>query len=91
MITYGYKHVVKLLLECSDPRFDLNAKYRMGWTALMLGCKSGHKDVVELLLGDSDRRIDLNARGRWGRTALVIARKGGHRHIVRLIEAKLNT
>ena len=46
---YGHRDVVKLLLEHSDPRIDLNVKDRLGWTALVIASKQNHQDIVQLI------------------------------------------
>ena len=42
----GHKDIVKLLLDHSDPRVELNAGDNGGYTAFMWACYYGHKEVI---------------------------------------------
>ena len=50
----GRQDVVKLLLDHTYPRIDLNARCNNGSTAFMRACRFGHKEVVKLLLEYSE-------------------------------------
>ena len=55
----GHTNVVKLLLDNSDGKVDLNARALQGQTGFMNACSYGHIDVVKLCL-DYSEVLDVN-------------------------------
>jgi ankyrin repeat protein len=73
---------VNRVRDLLDQGADIEAKYVLGWTALINASGEGKADIVRLLL---DRGADLNARGDQGETALWYAAIAGQANIVRLL------
>ncbi len=74
----NYSEVKRLIEEGAD----VNARDRVGETALMGASWNGHTEVVKLLI---EAEADINAQDNWGHTALKLASKEGHTEIVKLL------
>ena len=72
--------MVKLLLE--DPRVDVRALDKEGWSALHFAANSGHGEMVSLLLED---KADGNAKTKKGNTPLRLAASSNHHKVVRML------
>ena len=77
----GHVEVVEALLAKGA---DINAKTKIGWTALIGASLKGHVEVVKLLLA---KGADINATTEDGRTALMAASSKGHQEVVNLLKA----
>ena len=75
--------VVRILLDAGA---DVNAKDRMGWTALIHSASANNNiEIAETLI---NARSDINARGTHGNTALIMATlKGNMAFVKALVEA----
>ena len=73
--------MVKLLLK--DPRADVRALSKEGWSALHYAAFEGHVEVVKLLLGDP--RVEVRAVDENGWSALHFAAGDGHVEVVNLL------
>ena len=62
---------------------DVNAKNKLGVTALMFAVGYGHNDTVETLLADG---ADVNPKNKNGVTALMAAEMIGNKEIVRMLK-----
>jgi Ankyrin repeats (3 copies) len=74
-----------LVKELLDKGFDVNAKDKIGWTALIYAAQGKpreHADTVKLLL---DRGADVNAKDKMGWTALMFAVAEGYSQVVEVI------
>ena len=77
---YGHHSIISLILQHN---VDVNAKTRLGATALTLAARGGHLQVVKLLLEEG---IDLNiSAGSCEYTPLFAAAQHGHDAVVRLL------
>ena len=76
----GYVEVVKVLL--GDPRVDVRALDKEGWSALHFAANSGHDEMVSLLLED---KADGNAKTKEGNTPLHLAASSNHHKVVRML------
>ncbi|TFK24828.1 ankyrin [Coprinopsis marcescibilis] len=85
----GYIHVAamynipSILSNSLEDTIDINAKSRLGSTALALAATQGHEEIVKLLLGRDE--IAVNAVDQEGMTALMRASSAGEEGIVRAL------
>jgi len=79
---FGNIEAVKQHLDAGG---DVNAKNRLGNTALHFAAWEGRKEIVELLIA---KGADVNAKNRLGNTALHYAAYEVHKEIVELLIAK---
>ncbi|KAL1895475.1 hypothetical protein Sste5346_005283 [Sporothrix stenoceras] len=80
--TFGYKAIVKLLLEKGA---DIDSKDNCGQTPLSWVAERGREAVVKLLL---ENGADADLKDRSGRTPLWYAAQNGYEAIVKLLEPK---
>lgn len=79
-----YAAVLRLLLE--NGRVPVNARDRLGWTALAWACSNGYDERVEVLVVEG--RADHTIPNNFGRTPMETARQSGHLGCVRLLEVR---
>ena len=73
-------------LSFNNHGIDINAKTKLGRTALHLACIYGHSDVVKLLIENTVAFcIDLNVKDNSGKTAFLWACFFGHLDVVKII------
>ena len=75
----GHTDCVKTLLEAGA---DVNAKIKIGGTALMMAAAFGHADCVKVLLKAG---ADVNAKTKDGETALMLAANERHTDCVKAL------
>jgi ankyrin repeat protein len=74
----GYCGLLTLLLE--SPKFDVNIRDKLGWTALMHAAKAGHITAIETLLDNNADHALVSTENKW--TALMFAAVYGHAHCI---------
>jgi ankyrin repeat protein len=82
----GRAAVVELLLQ-HDPKPDVNAVTKNGWTPLMMACDKGFVEVCRLLLTNG---ADTSIRSLDGYTAMSVALEGNYTDIVTLLNKYSN-
>lgn len=78
-VIMGNLELVKSLISRGT---DVDAKDRLGRTALCQAAKNGHKDVVEILLA---RGAEINVRDSFGASALHYTAQQSHKDIAELL------
>jgi len=81
-VMLGDREATKRLLAVGS---DVNARDRIGRTALMIVCERGQADAVRLLL---KKGAEVNAKDNFGRTALMVAARAGQPDVVELLLEK---
>jgi ankyrin repeat protein len=84
----GYKDIVQLLIEKSNP--DMTILNGYGGTALIPACEKGHVDVVRLLLEKTNVKVNhINKPGWTALSEAIVLSNGGksQQEIVRLLIA----
>ncbi len=82
----GHLEVVRTLL--ADPRTNVNAQTKDGYTALILASDKGHLEVLRALLADPrTSEAMVNAQTKYGYTALTLASDKGRLEVVQALLA----
>ncbi|KAH9810571.1 ankyrin repeat-containing domain protein [Melampsora americana] len=78
----GSTSVVRVLLDQTEPKCDIEKKDNLGWTALIIAVSAGITEVVSDLIHSG---ADVNAVNEKGMTALHYAASKGRLEIGRLL------
>ena len=62
----------------------MNAKNRLGITALMRAAQNGQRDIVKALI---EAKADVNAKNNDGDTALIVAQRQNYTKMVHLLKS----
>ena len=72
----------KILQELIKSGADINAKDKLGWTALIYATIENNRNAAKLLIANN---ADINAKDSNGNTALMWASHFGHMVIAKLL------
>ena len=79
----GHLQCMKLIIETSTVRVDLNLTNINKQTALHIACENGHRNIVKYML--TRTKFNPNVQDILGNTPLHIASHSGHMECVKLI------